>query len=124
VFAAPWSSSTMAHAMLLRYISEESVHAFFLAGFRPNRRRWLLNSTWRVKLPLSTLYESATIDTYLSIFVLEHQVDKRVLEPPPGREAGELSARPLRFYAVSPAECRYSIALRCIKTKGFRNRRF
>jgi hypothetical protein len=33
-------------------------------------------------------------------------------EPPPHKEVGELSARPLGFYAVSLAERRYLIALR------------
>jgi hypothetical protein len=35
-----------------------------------------------------------------------------LLEPPPGREVEELSARLLGFYTVSLAECCYSIALR------------
>jgi hypothetical protein len=39
------------------------------------------DSTCRVKLSLSTVYESATIDYYLSIFVLEHHVDERAFEP-------------------------------------------
>jgi hypothetical protein len=72
-----------------------------------------------VKLPLTTLYENATIDTYLSSFVLEHQVDDRVFEPPPRRDVGELSACPLEVYTVSLAERRNSIALHYTENKVF-----
>jgi hypothetical protein len=47
-----------------------------------------------------------------------------LLEPPVGREVGELPARPLGFYTVSLAERHYSIALRYTKTKLIRSRRF
>jgi hypothetical protein len=40
-------------------------------------------------------------------------------EPPPCREVGELSARPLGFYTVSLAKCCYSIALRYTENKGY-----
>jgi hypothetical protein len=41
-----------------------------------------------------------------------------LFEPPPGREVGELSARPLGFYIVSLAKRCYSIALRYTENKG------
>jgi hypothetical protein len=55
---------------------------------------------------------------------LEHQVDERAFEPPPGREVGELSARPLEFYTVSLAKRCYSIALRYTENKVICSRRF
>jgi hypothetical protein len=64
-----------------------------------------------------------SIITY-RVLLLEHQVDERAFEPPPGREVGELSARPLGFYTVSLAERCYSITLRYTKTKVIRSRRF
>jgi hypothetical protein len=42
-----------------------------------------------------------------------------LFEPPPGREVGELSARPLGFYAVSLAKRCYLIALRYTENKGY-----
>jgi hypothetical protein len=42
-----------------------------------------------------------------------------LFEPPPGREVGELSARPLGLSAVSLAERCYSIALRYTENKGY-----
>jgi hypothetical protein len=42
-----------------------------------------------------------------------------LFEPPPGREVGELSARPLGFYTVSQAKRCYSIALRYTENKGY-----
>jgi hypothetical protein len=40
-------------------------------------------------------------------------------EPPPGRDVGELSARPLGLYTVSLAEHRCSIALHCTEKQRF-----
>jgi hypothetical protein len=77
-----------------------------------------------VKLPKSTLYQSATIDAYLSSFVFEHQVDERAFQPRPGREVRERSARPRGFYIASLAKRRYSIALRYTENKSFHSRRF
>jgi hypothetical protein len=42
-----------------------------------------------------------------------------LFEPPPGREVGELSARPLGFYIVSLAKHCYSIALRYTENKDY-----
>jgi hypothetical protein len=90
VFAAPWSSCTKAYAMLMRYISEENVQAFF-GGLSAQLSEWLFRLHLTIKLLLLSLYESVTTDIFLSSFVLEHQIEERMFEPPPGREIGELS---------------------------------
>jgi hypothetical protein len=71
------------------------------------------------EVTVSDSVRSATIDTYLSSFVLELNWMSGLFEPPPGREVGELSARPLGFYTVSLAERRCSIAHRYTDNKSF-----
>jgi hypothetical protein len=78
---------------------------------------WILLQTTTVKAAFRRVHRIG--DQRMPVRCRTSIVMSGLFEPPPSREVGELSARPLGFYTVSLAKRCYSIALRYTDSKGY-----